>query len=356
MYFIFVIILFFAQKSSQEIQTAIETVIKEQELVGTQAAIMLKGEIIYKHSWGLANQAFSVPVTDDTRFLIASITKAITGHAIHILQYEGLIDLDKPIQTYLPDFPKKSEKAITIRLLLNHRSGVRHYFRGETDNAQFFDANYETATAALEKFKNDSLLFEPDTGMQYSSFGYTILAAIVEQVKKCSFREYLQTELFSPNSLSHIDVPDWRYPVKNLASSYSFFLGHLGATNSEPFEARRLNFSYNAGGGNLVSNSLDLLKLGSEIFKSFKENKPMYSDIVASGIPGYAYGWNLDRDENARLVFNATGASEAYQGALTVWPDQDLLIVTLSNTWGKNSRQGGFTLSLAKTIASIILD
>src|SRR5438046_9415128 len=88
---------------------------------------------------------------------------------------KGKLDLDAPIQKYVPSFPTKNF-PITPRQLLAHLSGIRNYKPGEGERT----AHYESLTAALSIFKDDPLDFEPETKFSYTTFGYTLLGAVNE--------------------------------------------------------------------------------------------------------------------------------------------------------------------------------
>ena len=107
-----------APERDTRIRAAIVDVAERQQLVGYSAAVRQRGELIYRECFGLADLEHEVPVHENTRFLIASVTKSFTGMAVLQLVERGMIDLDAPIQTYVPTFPEKPEGVITPRMLL----------------------------------------------------------------------------------------------------------------------------------------------------------------------------------------------------------------------------------------------
>ena len=109
---------------------------------------------------------------------------------------QGAIDLDAEIQTYFPTFPEK-EFPITVRHLMTHTSGIRHYNPGEMDMKDHFD----TIEAAIQIFKDDPLLFEPGTQYSYSSYAWNIVAGIVENVSGQTFDDYLQQNVWGPSGM-----------------------------------------------------------------------------------------------------------------------------------------------------------
>jgi len=136
----------------------------------------------------LADVENNLPATVRTRYRTASIAKAMTAVVVLSLMEEGRIDLDKEVQHYVPEFPKKNW-PITTRQLLGHLAGIRHYknSRESSSTQHFFQVK-----AALGTFRNDPLRHEPGTRFLYSSFGYNLLGAIAEDAGDKPFAELLK--------------------------------------------------------------------------------------------------------------------------------------------------------------------
>ena len=158
---------------------------------GLSAAVAVNGELIWSGASGLADVENGVPATADSVYRIASISKPVAGTALMQLVDQGAVDLDAEVQTYFPAFPEK-EFPITVRHLMTHTSGIRHYNPGEMDMKDHFD----TIEAAIEIFKDDPLVFEPGTQYSYSSYAWNIVAGIVENVSGQSFDDYLQENVW----------------------------------------------------------------------------------------------------------------------------------------------------------------
>ncbi|XP_035703710.1 serine beta-lactamase-like protein LACTB, mitochondrial isoform X2 [Folsomia candida] len=119
---------------------------------------------------------------------------------------DGKVDIDLPVQTYLPDFPKKkwegSDVTITVRHLLSHISGIRHYRKKEdiekkkkstsdSDFKEFFcQEGCESVTKALEIFQNDELIYKPGTTYYYTTHGWTVVSAVIEKITKTPFDKH----------------------------------------------------------------------------------------------------------------------------------------------------------------------
>lgn len=123
----------------------------QNNIPGVSVAVGVNGQILWAEGFGLADLEQQVPVTQLTRFRIGSASKPLTAAAAGLLYDRGALDLDTPIQTYVPSFPEK-EWPITTRQLMSHTAGIRHY----RDRAEGYSAaHFETVTEALSMFAND---------------------------------------------------------------------------------------------------------------------------------------------------------------------------------------------------------
>ena len=145
---------------------------------GIAVAVVLNGEEVWSEGFGMADLENNVPVTTQTLFRLASISKPITATAAMQLWEQGKLDLEVPIQKYCPAFPQK-ESPINTRQLMSHLAGVRHYRTDpkedlETNNTKHFD---DPIAGGIQFFANDPLLSKPGSKFNYSTQGFTLLAA-----------------------------------------------------------------------------------------------------------------------------------------------------------------------------------
>lgn len=124
---------------------------------GLSVAVTVNGEIVWSEAFGYADLENRVPATPLTRFRIASVSKPLTAAALMRLREEGKLELDAPVQRYVPSFPRKGEHTVTPRLLAGHLAGIRHY-RAENESVTAGQKHYPTVTAGLEIFRDDPLL------------------------------------------------------------------------------------------------------------------------------------------------------------------------------------------------------
>src|SRR5271167_2042389 len=150
------------QRASQQapaINGFVTSYVSDHHVPGLSVAVVDRGRVIFTQGYGLADVENSVPATAGTIYRIASISKSITATAAMKLVEGGKLDLDIPIQTYCPDFPKKPW-PITARELLSHQSGIRDY-RNEEESVN--TRHYRNIKEALTQFATDPLEFEPGT-------------------------------------------------------------------------------------------------------------------------------------------------------------------------------------------------
>jgi CubicO group peptidase (beta-lactamase class C family) len=160
---------------------------------GLSVTVANGGKVVWSEGFGYADKGKSVPVNTQTRMRIGSVSKTVTSTGAAILYENGLLDLDAPVQQYIPSFPEK-RWPITTRQLMGHISGIRHYRENEMLGNQFFPS----VMAGLEIFSADTLLFEPRTKYSYSSYAWNLVSAIMENVAKQDFLTFMERNVFNP--------------------------------------------------------------------------------------------------------------------------------------------------------------
>ncbi len=212
--------------SISQIDQYINTVMTNNHISGLAANIVVGKEVVWKSSYGLANRGTNLSVTDDTPFLMYSMTKSVTGVALLQLLEAKNISLDEPINDYLPftvKHPNHKNTQITIRMLMGHVSGILN--RATVVN-QVFSFNEDTPIS-LETFLKDYLTptgrfysmqnfgSKPGTRFSYSNIGATLAGYLIECISGQSYEEYCIEHVLQPlgmsNSqfnLSEINLPD----------------------------------------------------------------------------------------------------------------------------------------------------
>jgi hypothetical protein len=160
---------------------------------GAAICLLRDGKILWSQGFGFADLEQRVPATRETRFRIASVSKAVTSVALGILVERGQLDLDAPVQRYVPSFPVK-RYPITVRQVAGHLAGIRHYREGEFESQR----RYASLSDGLNIFSADSLLFEPGTRFEYSSYGWNLIGAVIEGASGESYASFMRREVHAP--------------------------------------------------------------------------------------------------------------------------------------------------------------
>ncbi len=144
-------------------------------LPGFSIAIRKKDEIIFAQGFGYSDVEKKTPVTPLTQFRAASTSKVITVTGLAKMIQDGIIDIDAPVQKYVPSYPVK-EHPITSKQLAGNISGMPHYLASDKGEKRY----YSTITDALKIFSHHKLLYKPQTQYSYSSAGFVLLSAAME--------------------------------------------------------------------------------------------------------------------------------------------------------------------------------
>ena len=316
---------------------------ERQRNVGCQFAVAGPGGILASGNLGLADLEHHVPVRRDTRFAIASVTKAFTGAALLRLVEREAIDLDAPIPEYVPSF---GDPRITPRLLAGHLGGVRHYRPGEK-SPQFLSTHYDDIADAIDLFGRDPLVAEPGTIEAYSSYGYNLLAAAIQAAAARPFAECVAREVLEPLGLRHTVFDDVRRPCPGRARPYSWYAPTSGGEIDELWRVPDWDYSYNLGGGNLLSTAEDLGRFGAAFLTpGYLGSEAL--DLTRSPVAtprctsAWSIGWIVD-ETPAGALLQAGGAFTGWQAALTVAPGDQTAVAVVVNTWGIGSASAEVT-------------
>jgi len=276
---------------------------------------------------------------------VASITKPMTAIAIMQLYEQGKINLDDPIQTYLPEFPQNTQKQITVRHLLNHTSGIPHY-SSKIDSLSF--THYESQNDAVDYIQSRGVISEPGERYTYSSFGYALLGAIIEKVSRLSLEEYLHLNVWQKAGMVNTSL-EKEEQVKNKAGLYiklgSFYL-------KSP--RNDLSLIYAAGGVQSTTN--DLLKFGEAILANklvSRQTLEQMIDItnsisIAAGDDPYGLGWYVYHHKKDGRIIAHSGAQPGANSYLKVYLDKSIVVATLSNAFGTKASVHAITNDMAR--------
>ncbi|HMJ71108.1 MAG TPA: serine hydrolase domain-containing protein [Cyclobacteriaceae bacterium] len=291
---------------------------------GMSVAIGTRSEITWEKAYGMADLEDQTPAKTTTVYRLASISKSFTGVAVMQLVERGKIDLDAPVQKYVPSFPVK-KFPITTRQVLGHLSGIHHYL-----GADEFNIVDRKISEGLELFMNDSLHAEPGTKFIYSSYGYNLLGAIVEQASGEDFNEYVKNNIFSPAGMDNT-LPD--NPVQIIPNRSRFY----DITNGKPLNAIYINTGYRTPAGGMLSTTGDLERFMFALWRGALV-KPASLDSMTTPMKtrdgqsfGYGFGLIIGLDEKFPGVIWHGGVQPGCTTSMAMLPEKDISVVVLTN-------------------------
>ena len=299
-------------------------------LPGFSIAVARDGVVIWSEGFGLADVEQGVRVTPLTRFRLGSVSKVLTAAGVVKLVEEGKLDLDAPIQRYVPGFPAKPW-PVTTRQLANHGAGIRHYlpkdFEGPLKGAPHFDS----VKKALTIFQDDALLFQPGTSYSYSSYGWNLVSAVVEGASGEDFLAYMQRAIFEPLGLRGVSADHVDAVIPNRTRFYA--RTSSGALQHAP----HVDNSYKWAGGGFIATAEDLVRLASaELQPGFFKKEALDvlfapSNKMPDGKTGVAVAWRIGTDSQGRRIFHHGGSIEGGRSMLMAYPDSKVVVAMLTN-------------------------
>ena len=307
-------------------RTILETRI-EEGYPGISVAVGVGGEIVFAEAVGYADVDSKAAMTPKTKLRIGSVSKPVTAAGLMLLVESERLDLDVPVQTYVPSFPEK-EHSFTVHQLAGHTAGIRHYKGIES----YSKKHYPTVLEGLVIFEDDPLEFEPGTQYRYSSYGYNLISAAMELPAGKDFLTYMQEVVFDPLEMNDT-IADWAN--REIPNRTTFYVG----AGENPRVAPMVDNSYKWAGGGFLSTPSDLVRFGSAHLKQGLLAQESLDTVFTSQTldngeeTGYGIGWSIQPPPNdkALLLWQHGGSSVGGKASLMVVPDVGVVVAMLAN-------------------------
>ncbi len=319
-----------SQNKDTNISTLLEEVISDKTVMGVVAGYAVDGTIIDQSAAGYYNKKLEKKFELDTQVRMGSIAKPMTAIAVMQLVEQGRLDLDTPIQTYIPDYPTHPKTQITTRHLITHTSGIGGYKDGRESNTT---VNYPTLYEALDLFKDRELLFEPGTQYSYTTYGYTVLGVIIERVSGQTFEAYMQTNIWDKANMSHTGVEKFGVKSDNKSELYSRNNGKGKAKI-----AKENNLSNRIPAGGFYTTLGDMLNFGNAIINNTLVKESTLTLMrqhhsLEKVNNSYGFGWFLYGPKSKEgAIMGHSGGQTGCTSFLFIVPSKKAVSVILANT------------------------
>ena len=325
--------------------------LKSSKIPGAAVLVVKNDKIVFERGYGVTDLKTLHEIDAHTNFRLASVTKQFTAMAVMLLVHDGKLRYDEPLTEIIPDFPEYG-KAITIRMLLNHTSGLQDYedLMTKPESNVPIEQGQINDSGVLELLKHQhTTKFSPGSRWEYSNSGYVLLGVIVERVSGDSFPDFLRKRIFSPLKMDRtVAYVRGKNEVPDRAFGHSLEGGIWIQTDQSPTSAT-------LGDGGVYCSLADLAKWDAALRKntllSHGEMQPALLPVNVAGATGpdgspaqYGFGWFLNPYKGHQRMWHY-GETVGFRTANQRFFNDDLTIIVLCNRSDLNP--SAFALQIA---------
>ena len=309
-------------------------------LTSIQYALIDHGEIVLSGQSGVYSKETDTPLTDNNMYGIGSISKIFTTVAVMQLVEQGKVNLDTPVINYIPEFVMDDSryKDITVRMLLNHSSGLM----GSTliNSMLFNDNDFSTYKNLLNTLKTSRLKADPGDFSVYCNDGFTLAEIVVEKVTGISFTKYIKNNISDLLGLTNTKTPLDNFNKNKLVKTYI-----PGIKKTLPTESLNM-----IGAGGIYSSAKNLCKF-AEIFMNYSSSKVLTNTSTKAmqnheyltdlwpqeedSIISYGLGWDSIHtypfEQYGIKALSKGGDTALFHGSLIVLPEENMAVAVLSS-------------------------
>lgn len=326
------------------VEQLLESRQRESGAPGMAFAVVVDGTTVLERGYGTTKLGGGRPVTPGTVFRVGSVTKPLTALGVLVLASRGLVDLDAPAVTYLPElsgliYPGRGSAPLTLRHLLTHTSGMPPSVSLRPQ---------PSSQRLLRALRGLRLETEPgELPPRYSNFGFGVVGAIIERVAQLPFERFMQDEVLHPLGMDRSVWVRESVPAALLAAGY-----RIDAGGRPKLVSRHWRLGALAASGGLYSNLQDLarwvrfelsayaagdserevassaLTRGAHRPAAFFDTRATSTGVFASAA---GLGWWVHRDCDFDQIVIKDGATQGYSASVLILPDRGVALVGLSS-------------------------
>ena len=317
------------------------------ETPGCGVGINRDGKPAYVKTFGMANLEYDIPLTPNTVFESGSVAKQFTAGAIVLLALDGKLSLEDDVRKYIPEVPVFPGGPITIRMLLNHTSGLRDQWgllglMNEGPGTHVHSPETTIDLVAHQKMLN----FPPGTRYLYSNTGYSLLGVIVSRVSGKSLDAFTQERLFKPLGMTSTQWrDDHNEIVKNRATAYGGGRGNYRTNMPITNMIGNGGLLFTVGDMLTWMNNLDNPVVGGPAWRDSLQVRGRLKN--GREIP-YALGLT-HATVNGAAEISHSGSTAGYQTWVGRYPEHKLAVAVLCNVGSSGPTQ------LARQVAEVFI-
>ncbi|HLX63319.1 MAG TPA: serine hydrolase domain-containing protein [Planctomycetota bacterium] len=343
--FLLVAIPAFGAEPPPKIAPALQPFVDSHALAGAVTLVSDKDKTLDLEAVGFMDIAAQKPMQTDCIFWIASMSKPVTATALMMLVDEGKVNVDDPVEKYLPEFKgqmlsvgtgkdatlKPPAHPITVKNILTHTSGLVFMSKIEPGKV-----DTHSLKESVESYAKSPLKFEPDTKYQYSNAGLNTAGRIIEVVSGMPYEEFLQKRLFDPLGMKDTTFWPSDEQMKRLAKSYKpnkdkSALEEISINQcTYPLTDRKRGpspagglFSTAADMGVFCRMILNNGTLDGKRYLSEAAVKQMTTPQTGEGLSGYGFGWSADKKAGGSFGHGGAYATDMHidqkRGLITIF-------------------------------------
>ena len=321
-----------------KLEPYIELVMAAQEVPGLAIGVVKDGEVIYAKGFGVRNLDTHEPMTADSLFHMASISKPFVATAVMQLVEQGKVDLDAPVVSYLPYFKLADEhyKQITVRQMLSHTSGMPDVDDYGWGSGQDDDGALERYVRSLA---DRTLMFDPGTRFSYSNMAYEVLGDLVAKVSGRTFESYIKEHILNPLGMVHSTFlrsevpaelatsPHLRLLVTEASPVYPYNRSHAPSSTLHSSVPEMCNWAKaNLNRGELGGTHI----LKKESYEQMWKQQTPASRRHHHHQLSVGLSWFLGDYRGHKAVFHS-GGDIGYTSNLILLPDDSIAVVAMCN-------------------------
>lgn len=308
-----------AQTPNQKIDEMMQKHL-ELDLFSGTVLLAKEGKVLYAKAFGDANKSYGIKNKINTKFNIASMGKMFTGVSIMQLHEKGKLDINDPVIKYLKNFPLGDK--ITIYHLLSHTSGVGRYMRHPDYRANRH--KYKAIDDLLPVIYEQKLEFKtPGERFAYSNSGMVLLGAVIEEITKQSYADYITKNILEPTQMTNTAMKFGSEVVENRATGYMKSI-------SGKYENNYFLSSSPYPDGGILSTVEDMLKFDQALYGSSLINEESKKKMFVALKVTYGLAFQVENRQN-NLVVGHSGGMPGFSSYFSRYLKDKYTIIALSN-------------------------